>query len=182
MLMVIVKIVNNLWGKHNRNHDRGNGFVLICINFKLDFFVESMLYVCIMAEHEVLPCSVCQTDHLKVVAYEDTFNTTLKKYIPKKLIHLLTCHNISAECSRMHPPGCYGQATQYLRVGRCTTVHKQQPWIEKTLIIGGVVVVVLIIVIAVPCALLLGKKDEAKTYRERALAVLDDTRRSSTGE
>lgn len=50
---------------------------------------------------------------------------------------------------------------------------------RKTIIIGAVVVVVLVIVIAVPCALLLGKKDEdkpkEKSYAERAVEILDET-------
>lgn len=50
---------------------------------------------------------------------------------------------------------------------------------RKTIIIGTVVVVVLVIVIAVPCALLLGKKDEDKpkdkSYAERAVEILDET-------
>ena len=49
---------------------------------------------------------------------------------------------------------------------------------RKHLIIGAVVVVVLVIVIAVPCALLLGKKDEpAKelSNMERAQQLLDET-------
>lgn len=50
---------------------------------------------------------------------------------------------------------------------------------RKFVIIGAVVVVVLVIAIAVPCALLLGKKDEepAKelSYMERAQQLLDET-------
>ena len=49
---------------------------------------------------------------------------------------------------------------------------------RKFLIIGAVVVVVLVIAIAVPCALLLGKKDETpkqKSYMERAKQLLDET-------
>ncbi|XP_020622229.1 dipeptidase 1-like isoform X1 [Orbicella faveolata] len=51
---------------------------------------------------------------------------------------------------------------------------------RKTIIIGTVVVVVVVIVIAVPCALLLGKKDEdetpkAKSYTERAEQILNET-------
>ena len=51
---------------------------------------------------------------------------------------------------------------------------------RKAVLIGTVVVVVLVIVIAVPCALLLGKKDEDKTpkpksYTERAEQILDET-------
>ena len=49
---------------------------------------------------------------------------------------------------------------------------------RKAIIIGTVVVVVLVIVIAVPCALLLGKKDEtpkAKSYTERAEQILVET-------
>jgi len=49
---------------------------------------------------------------------------------------------------------------------------------RKFIIIGALVVVVLVIVIAVPCALLLGKKDEPSkelTYIERAQQLLDET-------
>lgn len=50
---------------------------------------------------------------------------------------------------------------------------------RKFVIIGAVVVAVLVIAIAVPCALLLGKKDEepAKelSYMERAQQLLDET-------
>lgn len=45
---------------------------------------------------------------------------------------------------------------------------------RKFVIIGAVVVVVLVIAIAVPCALLLGKKDEL-TSMERAQQLLDET-------
>ena len=46
---------------------------------------------------------------------------------------------------------------------------------RKGWIIAGIVVVVLVIVIAVPCALLIGKKDDApKSIRERALTLLED--------
>lgn len=51
---------------------------------------------------------------------------------------------------------------------------------RKAIIIGTVIVIVLVIVIAVPCALLLGKKDEdktpkAKSYMERAEQILEET-------
>ena len=47
---------------------------------------------------------------------------------------------------------------------------------RKFVIIGAVVVVVLVIAIAVPCALLLGKKDEEQaSYMERAQQLLDET-------
>ena len=49
---------------------------------------------------------------------------------------------------------------------------------RKSIIIGTVIVIVLVIVIAVPCALLLGKKDETpkpKTYMERAEQILEET-------
>lgn len=48
---------------------------------------------------------------------------------------------------------------------------------RKAIIIGTVIVIVLVIVIAVPCALLLGKKDEdeTKTYMERAKQILEET-------
>ena len=49
---------------------------------------------------------------------------------------------------------------------------------RKFVIIGAVVVVVLVIAIAVPCALLLGKKDEPSkklTSMERAQQLLDET-------
>ena len=51
---------------------------------------------------------------------------------------------------------------------------------RKAVLIGTGVVVVLVIVIAVPCALLLGKKDKdetpiAKSYTERAEQILDET-------
>lgn len=51
---------------------------------------------------------------------------------------------------------------------------------RKAIIIGTVIVIVLVIVIAVPCALLLGKKDEdetlkPKTYMERAEQILEET-------
>ena len=52
----------------------------------------------------------------------------------------------------------------------------------KYVVIGAVVVVVLVIAIAVPCALLLGKKDETSkdvskelTSMERAKQLLDET-------
>ncbi len=50
----------------------------------------------------------------------------------------------------------------------------------KYLIIGAVVVVVAAVAIAVPCALLLGKKDEEdtpkeKSYAERAKQILEET-------
>lgn len=49
---------------------------------------------------------------------------------------------------------------------------------RKFYIIGAVVVVVLVVAIAVPCALLLGKKDEPSkemTYMKRAQQLLDET-------
>ena len=53
---------------------------------------------------------------------------------------------------------------------------------RKFILIGVAVVVVLVIVIAVPCALLLGKKDDkptptdkAKTIKQRAQQILDET-------
>lgn len=49
---------------------------------------------------------------------------------------------------------------------------------RKFILIGVAVVVVLVIVIAVPCALLLGKKDDkpkTKTMMQRALQILDET-------
>lgn len=49
---------------------------------------------------------------------------------------------------------------------------------KSAIIIGAVVVVVLVIVIAVPCALLLGKKDDQPkemTYIQRAQKILDET-------
>ena len=58
-------------------------------------------------------------------------------------------------------------------------IHKAE-MNRKAIIIGTLIVVVLVIVIAVPCALLLGKKDEdetpkAKSYKERAEQILDET-------
>lgn len=51
---------------------------------------------------------------------------------------------------------------------------------RKFLLIGVAVVVVLVIVIAVPCALLLGKKDDKptdkpKTFMQRAQQILAET-------
>lgn len=49
---------------------------------------------------------------------------------------------------------------------------------RKFYIIGAVVVVVLVVAIAVPCALLLGKKDEPSkemTNMKRAQQLLDET-------
>ena len=47
---------------------------------------------------------------------------------------------------------------------------------RKIILIGVAVVVVLVIVIAVPCALLLGKKDDKpKTFMQRAQQILNET-------
>ena len=46
---------------------------------------------------------------------------------------------------------------------------------RKKLLIGVAVLIVLVIVIAVPCALLLGKKEREKTPMERALSLLEQT-------
>lgn len=46
---------------------------------------------------------------------------------------------------------------------------------RKFILIGVAVVVVLVIVIAVPCALLLGKKDDKPTATQRAQQILAET-------